>query len=66
MVVATSVARETFGGVDFPAIVVLFGGGENVDEAFLVGESVVLGLLGVAFASSAASVKLRDVLAYGL
>jgi hypothetical protein len=61
LVVAASVAGEALGRVDFPAVGVFFGGGEDGDEAFGVGEGVVFGLLGVAFAGAAAAVELRWV-----
>jgi len=58
LVVAAGIAGETLGGVDFPAVVVFLGGGEDVDEAFLLGEAVVLCRLGVGFAGAAAVVQL--------
>lgn len=58
LVVAAGVAGETFDSVDFPAVAVFLGGGEDVDEAFLIREAVVLGRLSVCFTSTAAVVQL--------
>jgi hypothetical protein len=55
LIVASSIARQTFDGINFPALVIVLCGGEDVDESFLVGEGVVFGLLGVSFTGSAAS-----------
>jgi hypothetical protein len=58
LIVAAGIARETLGSVDFPAVVVFFGGGKNVNEALLLGQAVVLGGLRVGFSSATAVVQL--------
>jgi hypothetical protein len=58
LVIAAGIARETLGSVDFPAVVVFLGGGEDVNEALLLGQAVVLGGLRVGFSSATAVVKL--------
>jgi len=58
LVVAAGIAGKTLGGVDFPAVVVFLGGWKDVDETFLLSETVVLCRLGVGFAGAAAVVQL--------
>jgi len=58
LVVAASIAGETLGCVDFPAVVIFLGRGEDVDEAFLLGEAVVLCGLRVGFSGATAVVQL--------
>lgn len=53
LVVAASVAREALGSVDFPAVAVFLGGGEDGDEALLLGEGIVFSRLGIKLASAA-------------
>jgi hypothetical protein len=36
LVVTAGIAREALGSVDFPTVVVLLGGREDVDETFLL------------------------------
>jgi hypothetical protein len=56
LVVTTGIARETFGCVDLPAVVVFLRGGKDGNVAFAIGERVVFGLLGIGFASTTARV----------
>lgn len=58
LVVAASIAGEALLRVDFPAVEVFGCRGEDGDEAFLVREGVIAGLLGVAGAVAAAAVEL--------
>lgn len=53
---------EGLGGCDVPAVEVLGGAWEDGDEAVLLGQGVVLGLLGVSRPVTAATVKLRQLL----
>lgn len=51
---------EGLGGRDVPAVVVVGGAGEDGDEAILLRQGVVLGLLGISWPVTSAAVKLRQ------
>jgi hypothetical protein len=65
LVVAALVAREALGRVGFPAVVVALGRRVDGDEALLLRQLAVLGLLGVCLAGAAAQVELGLFVSFG-